>query len=268
MIDKIPTAKGSIVFVLMQFPLCLQLVGLCTEHWIEGRENWFVKDEHNHLQVTWIVIDSIQVCRKSSSGFYSFQGLKRICCRSAECYGQCRRINFTDLSNGETKEMMGTWERYLFIARENSILLKIGIGCCAFTTILKIIFPRKFFIHSIMLTIAGLFGFLGLTVFLAVTEKYRASEYDFGVSFYSVMLGVLLEGLVALVLLQDRPGQIDVKDSEYSASTSCLTTIPNSSLTSPESSAKSSGSKEVISSTESLTREETPYVSRKRSVQR
>ena len=253
--DKIPTAKGSIVFVLMQFPLCLQLVGLCTEHWIEGRENWFVKDEHNHLQVTWIVIDSIQ-------------GLKRICCRSAECYGQCRPINFTDLSNGETKEMMGTWERYLFIARENSLLLKIGIGCCAFTTILKIIFPRKFCIHSIMLTIAGLFGFLGLTVFLAVTEKYRASEYEFGVSFYSTMLGVLLEGLVALVLLQDRPGQIDVKDSEYSVSTSCLTTIPNSSLTSPESSSESSDYKEVILSTEILTREETPYVSHNRSVKR
>ena len=72
MTDKIPTAKGSVVFVLMQFPLCLQLVGLCTEHWIEGRENWFVKDEHNHLQVTWIVIDSIQVRRTISIGFSVF----------------------------------------------------------------------------------------------------------------------------------------------------------------------------------------------------
>jgi len=62
--DKIPTIKGSIVLILMLFPLCLQVVGLSTEHWIEGRENWFLKDEHNHLQVTWIVIDSTQVCRK------------------------------------------------------------------------------------------------------------------------------------------------------------------------------------------------------------
>jgi len=119
-----------------------------------------------------------------------------------------------------------------------------------------------------MLTIAALFGFLGLTVFLAVTEKYRAAEYEFGVSFYSVMLGVLLEGLVALVLLQDRPVQIAYETSEYSVSTSRLTTIGNSSLKS-QSSSESSDSKEVISSTESLSCEEKSYVlTKKRSVNR
>ena len=121
-----------------------------------------------------------------------------------------------------------------------------------------------------MLTSSALFGFLGLTVFLAVTEKYRAAEYEFGVSFYSVMLGVLLEGLVALVLLEDRPGQgpLSVKVSEYSVSTSCLTTIPNSSLTS-QTSSEESESKELISSAESLSCEEKSCpLPKKRSVNR
>ena len=59
--DTLPVPKRSIVLILLQFPLCLQLVGVCTEHWIEGRENWFVQDQHDHVQVTWIVIDSTQV---------------------------------------------------------------------------------------------------------------------------------------------------------------------------------------------------------------
>ena len=67
---RISTPKRSLVLVLLQFPLCLQLVGVCTDHWIEGRENWFVKDEHNHIQVTWMVIDSTQVSMNILCNFY------------------------------------------------------------------------------------------------------------------------------------------------------------------------------------------------------
>ena len=71
-------------------------------------------------------------------------------------------------------------------------------------------------------------GFFGLTAFLAVTEKYRAAEYEFGVSFYAVMIGVLLEGLLALVLVEDRESVEPYSLSEYSVITSRLTTISTS----------------------------------------
>ena len=96
-------------------------------------------------------------------------------------------------------------------------------------------------------------GLFGLTVFLAVTEKYRAEEYEFGVSIYSFMLGILLEGLVALVLLEDKPSPAGFEVSEYSIVTSRLTTIPNSSLVSHSSSEENSdSSKEDLSSSECL----------------
>ena len=166
--------------------------------------------------------------------------------------------------------MMSTWERYLFYARESSVFLKFAVVCTTLTTVIKILYPRKYILHSLILTISAMFGFFGLTAFLAVTEKYRAAEYEFGVSFYAVMIGVLLEGLLALVLLEDREPVEPYALSEYSVITSRLTTIPNSSLESQSSSDSTTSKEELhLSSTEcSLYDAEPRIFGKKRSIKR